>query len=256
MNAGSWQIQQHAMAKVLLEPQAATPDWLATRNGASIAERLDVYRNNVHSSLIETLAATFPVAVRVVSEDSFRVLARAYLRAELPASAALLDYGAGLPAFIRRWEPAAPLPWLADLAALEHAWWQAYGAADAPTLSLREVAAVSGAALLGQRARIHPAARTLQSAHPVHSIWLAHQSTGDPAPPERWDPECVLLSRPEADVQVTLITAPAHTWLGALSRGSTIEDAATAALRLDPGFDLGTTLLLAIQAGVIQELHS
>jgi hypothetical protein len=251
-----WALQQREFAGALLDSGAAIPDCLATRVGQDTQSRLDVYRNNVHSSLIDALVATFPVAVKLVSEESFRVLARQYLRHELPGSAALHEYGMGLAAFIRGWAPAADLPCLADVAALEYAWWQAYGAAEAPVLSLREVATLAGDQLLDQRMLTHPAMQLVRSAYPVHGIWSAHQSTGEPAAPAGWEPECALITRPAAEVQVRRICPAHHTLLATLTRGATLEEAAGSAIDDDPDFDLGRTLLLSVEAGAIQELYS
>jgi hypothetical protein len=255
VNPAHWSSQQESFAAAVLDPDAATPGFLATRVGNATASRFDVYRNNVHNSLLEALVAAFPVAVRLVSEPSFRALALAYLRTELPAGAALHDYGAGLPAFIRAWEPAASLPYLADVAALEQAWWQCYGAADAPALAMHDLGALDPAELLGRRVRLHPSTRLVCSAHPVHGIWAAHQSGDEPAAPVSWQPECVLLARPEAKVQVRQITIAQHALLAALADGATLEVAASAALECDADFDPGATLQLAITAGAIQELY-
>ncbi len=255
MMATDWSTQQQAFAAALLDPQGVAPDFIMARDGAAVATRFDVYRNNVHTSLTEALLAAFPVTARLVSTDSFRVLAREYLRRELPQGAALHDYGAGLPAFLRDWAAAASLPYLGDIAALEHAWWQAYGAADARPVSPQELIALDGEQLPAWHARPHPAMRLIDSLHPVHSIWSAHQAEADPAPLQDWQPECVLLTRPDAHVRVRRITPDEHAFLIALHAGATLEDATGAALRLDPQFDPGTTLLQAIEAGAIQELH-
>jgi len=252
----AWQSRQQHFAAALLDPDADAPDFLVTLNDTAVAERFDVYRNNMHTSLIDALLAAFPVTARLVSEESFRALAREYLRSELPRHAALHDYGAGLTAFLRGFAPATATPYLPDVAALEYAWWQSYGAADAPVLSLRELATVSGEDLLTWRVRLHPAVRLVESAHPVYSIWAAHQDEGEPRPPESWAAECVLITRPHATVNVQHLGAVAVSWLGALAAGATLERAAAAAISLDPQFDLGATLLLALDAGAIQELSA
>lgn len=250
-----WTTQQQAFAVALLDPDAAAPPFLHARDGANLADRFDIYRNNVHASLIEALQAAFPVCTRLVGADSFRALSREFLRQHLPDGAALHDYGSQLPHFIRAYEPAAALPWLADVAALEQAWWQAYGAADAPAMTVVEMARLPGAGFLALRARLHPAVRLLSSVHPAHSIWAAHQREGEPAEVTHWEAECVLVTRPEADVQVRGIGRGAHAFISALAGGDALEAAAMTALDITPDFDLGTTLLLAVEAGAVQELH-
>jgi hypothetical protein len=255
MSVTAWSEQQQAFASALLDTDAPVPDFLRVRANVPVAERFDVYRNNVHSALIDALLAAFPVTAQLVSEDSLRALAREFLRGHLPRHAALHDYGAALPHFIRSYAPAAELPWLADVAALEHAWWQSYGAADATSIRPPDLAALPAGDLSARCARMHPATRLLSSAHPVHDIWTAHQSSGEPRAPQQWIAQCVLITRPEADVQVRHITPAQHAFLAALVDDATLEEAAATALARDAHFDFGITLLLAIEAGAIQELY-
>jgi hypothetical protein len=250
-----WPAQQQAFAAALLDPGRAPPEFLRARAGAQLQARFDVYRNNVHASLGEALFAAFPVTARLVGEEFFRALAIQFLRRHLPRGAALHDYGAELPDFIRAHPAAVSLPYLADVAAFEQLWWQAYGAADAQAMSVADLAAVPGEQLLAMRAHLHPAVRLLQSAYPVHGIWMAHQVEGEPAPVAQWQAECVLLTRPEATVQTRRIESSQHALLSALGAGATLEEAAGLALGNDPHFDCGSALLRAVEAGALQELH-
>ncbi len=255
MKGYTWDSQQTLFAAALVDPHPAAPTFLQTCKGADLNERFDVYRNNVHAGLIDALQAAFPVTCRLTGEEFFRALARDFLRQHLPRGAALHDYGTRLPDFIRHFLPAADLPWLGDVAALEHAWWQAYGAADAPALTVEALAQIDIEQLLALRARLHPALRLLDSMHPVHTIWFAHQLQGAPKSPENWLAECVLITRPEATVRTHALPPGAHRFITALGAGATFETAAEAALETEPGFDLGNTLLLATEAGAIEELH-
>jgi hypothetical protein len=253
MNAPALHAQQLQFTAALLQPDLPPPDFLCTQG--ELVARFDVYRNNVHASLIEALQANFPVLARLVGEDSFRALAREFLRTRLPVSAALHDYGSTLPDFLRDYAPAASLPWLADVAALECAWWQAYGAADAPALSAIDLAAIDADALLARRARLHPAVRVLHFAHPAASIWLAHQVEGEPAPVPDWCEEAALLTRPDAEVRLYRITPAQRHFVAALAAGETLDRAGSRTFESHAGFDFGATLLMLAQAGALQELH-
>lgn len=58
-------------ANALLAPDAPCPAGLFSSNGADPASRFAVYRNNVHSSLINALAAGYPVTLQLVGEAFF-----------------------------------------------------------------------------------------------------------------------------------------------------------------------------------------
>lgn len=62
---------QAAFAGALLDADQACPDGLFSNNGADPASRFAVYRNNVHSSLINALAAAYPVTLQLVGDEFF-----------------------------------------------------------------------------------------------------------------------------------------------------------------------------------------
>jgi len=82
--------------------------------------RLNVYRNNVVVSLIDALSDIFPVTEAVVGDEFFRAMARVYLLEQQPTSPVISEYGVGFSTFIRNFPPVESLPFLADLATLEH----------------------------------------------------------------------------------------------------------------------------------------
>src|SRR5215468_10266336 len=99
--------RQHGFASALLDPVLPIPDGLVGPDGEPGPKRFAVYRNNVVVGLTETLKDAFPAVHRIVGEDFFRAMARAYVVVEPPKSPILLDYGAGFADFIRQFEPAA-----------------------------------------------------------------------------------------------------------------------------------------------------
>lgn len=131
---------QALFAAALLDPDAPCPDGLTTWNGSDPARRFAVYRNNVIVSLIDALADTFPVTLELVGEAFFRAMAGIFVRRTPPRSTLLVDYGSGLPTFIERFEPAHPVPYLADVARLEMLRVRAFHAADADPLTLDQIA--------------------------------------------------------------------------------------------------------------------
>lgn len=86
---------QSALAAALLDPDAPCPVGLTAWNGSDPARRFAVYRNNVVVSLIDALAATFPVTLELVGEEFFRAMAGVFVRAVPPTSALLAEYGGG-----------------------------------------------------------------------------------------------------------------------------------------------------------------
>ena len=72
---------QRTFANALLAPDQTCPEGLFSSNGADPASRFAVYRNNVHSSLINALAAAYPVTLQLVGDEFFRAMAGLYVQA-------------------------------------------------------------------------------------------------------------------------------------------------------------------------------
>jgi hypothetical protein len=243
-----------AFAAALADPAAATPAQIRGQEGAPDARRFAVYRNNIALSLIASLAARYPVTRRLVGEDFFRAMARAYAAVNKPNTPVLIRYGGGFPAFIAGFEPARDLAYLADVARLENAWVEAYHAAEAAPLALAALAGLDEESLAAAGVVFHPAARVLSSGHPVASIWAAHQGVVEVAAVENWRPEEALITRPEAEVLLRVLPPGGFAFASALLKGASVGEAHQA---VDiENFDAGAHLVGLIEAGALAELET
>ncbi|MBX3581292.1 MAG: putative DNA-binding domain-containing protein [Rhizobiaceae bacterium] len=239
---------QDAFARAVTDPEAALPPGVTSRRGEADAMRFAVYRNNVTVGLIRALEMRFPVARRLVGEAFFRTLARDYMRHELPASPLLFEYGDSLPAFIEGHEVSESLPYLADVTRVEAAWTRAYHARDAHPLTIAELAAIRPEDLGATRLVAHPSAALVRSAHPAGSIWAAHQSE-TVTPPRAWQPETVLVARPDMEVTVRILPERDAPFAQALLAGEALDAAAAKALAADATFDFGSALVGLVSLG-------
>ncbi len=159
--------RQRGFAAALLDPGLPMPDGLVGPDGEPGPKRFAVYRNNVVAGLTETLKDAFPAVHRIVGTDFFRAMARAYVLVEPPRSPIMLDYGAGFPDFIRQFDPAAGLPYLADVARIERAWTEAYHAPEASPIDPGVFMAIAPDQLPSVRLALHPSLRILRSQFPA-----------------------------------------------------------------------------------------
>lgn len=241
-------------AAALCNADAAVPAGCAAPPGADLADRFAVYRNNVHISLIEALGERFDVVRRLVGEEFFRAMARAYVLRHKPVSAVLHEYGDGFPAFIAGFEPAAALPYLADVAALECAWSQSWAAADEAALEITALAGLDVRQLARARLRAHAAARLIRSAWPVADIWQAHQHGEPDLSGLAWRPQDVLITRPQGEVLLHVLPAAVTGFVAGLLRGLDVEAAAAAAAL--PAQDTGAAFGQLFEFGLVTELQT
>ncbi|WP_127144051.1 DNA-binding domain-containing protein [Pelagibacterium montanilacus] len=246
----SW---SRAFAAALTDPAAPVPAGLETGNTPADRLRFAVYRNNVHVGLVEALRRAFPVVERVVGDAFFTAMARDYVTHNKPTSPVLILYGDRFAAFIAAFAPAARLPYLPDLARLERAWLESYHAADVAALGVPALAALDAALLAGAVLTPHPAARVVRSSYAVGSIWSAH-SAARTHPSGRIDAgraETVLVTRPEARVDVTIIPDRDAGFVLDVLAGTPLGEAAVRASQANPAFDFGTALTGLVRKGAL-----
>lgn len=243
---------QRDFAAALLNPTLPIPDGLIGPDGEPSPKRFAVYRNNVAVSLIEALRDGFPAVHRLVGDDFFCAMARAYVAVEPPRSAILLEYGAGFADFIRTFDPASALPYLADVASIERAWAEAYHAAEASPIAPEVFTTIAPDQLPAVRLALHPSLRLVRSQFPVLTIWRMNVGDGIPAPIDlAAGGEDVLIVRPLADVEVRSIPGGSLEFIRMLADGEPVLAALEAALVANPRFDLAANLHDLISARVV-----
>lgn len=250
---------QRAFVAALHDPEASPPPGVAGRADEIPKRRFDVYRNNVHAGLVDVLEARFPVVARLVGEDFFRAMARAFVATVLPQSPVMIHYGGSFAGFIDVFPPVEDLPYLGDVARLEWAWHEAYNAADAEPLPADRLAGVlqaAGGDHLGRlRAELLPSARIVRSRWAVLEIW--HTNTHDervrPIPLDGGGVD-VLVLRPQWEVLLWRLPDGAADFVAGLTAGQSLYDAANRVAGEVDGFDLAAALQILIAAGAFTHL--
>ena len=228
---------------------AAPPDALVTRDSGS-AQLFDVYRNNVIGGLVDALCDRFPVCLRLVGDEFFRAMAQTYVRASLPRTPILSEYGEDFTDFIVGFEPTSGLPYLPDVARLEYAAGQAYCAVDAAPLSPDALRGLPPDRLAAATASLHPSTRVVRSRYPIVSI-LRENRSSDPAQTVVLDRgEDALLVRPRLDVEIRALPPGGAAFVEILMGGGAFGAAARDVIRRVRDFDLtgSLTTLLACEA--------
>jgi len=166
------ELQQALRAQLLGE--ALPPDQAS-------ALRVAIYRNTCLSTLVNALRLSFPAVQRLVGADFFEAAAREFIRASVPTSAYLNDYGADFPGFLSHFAPAAGLVYLGDVARLEWAVNRALHAGDAPRLEPTGLTRLDEAALSRVSFTAHPAVTLLRLESPADAIWRSVLEQNDAA---------------------------------------------------------------------------
>ena len=213
-------------------------------DGIAADARLDIYRHHVVASLTAALASTFPVVRRLVDERFFAYAADTFVRSHPPAGPCLYEYGDELPDFLASFPPCRHLVYLADVARLEWALNVAAHADDAPPLPPAALADLDPARVGDLRFDLDPSLTLLQSPWPVETIWRANQA--EPGAEATVDLDAggtwLQVWRRDDEVVLAPLSEASHAFRRALLEGRTLGAASSAALAVDPAFDLAAEL--------------
>jgi hypothetical protein len=247
---------QRALLASLAEGRHEAATSVVLADGLEAAARLSIYRNTATSTLTGALRLTFPALLKLVGEEFFEGATRAFIDRHPARGAWLDDYGAGFASFIEQFPPAASLPYLPDVAALEWAVSRALHAPDVPALDPARLAALSA----GQSERLrlvpHPALSLVRTDSPADAIWHAVLD-GDDAALASIDltdaPVHLLIERrvqacgdqPLTTVQVLRLSEPAWRLTAALCAGRSLG----AALQENADADAGRVLAEHLATG-------
>ena len=242
---------QADFAAALLDPAAPVPKGVVGPDRGPAPRRFAVYRNNVVSALANAIGGSFPAVRRIVGEDFFRAMSRAYVLSEPPRSPVLLGYGATFPAFIAGFTPAASLPYLPDVARIEYAWRESYHAGDTEPLEAAALAGVAEVALPTLRFDLHPSLRLVRSRYPALTVWRMNASDVPLTPVDFSVAEDALIVRPNAEVEVRIVPPGGAAFVSALAAGGTLLSAAETAQAADERFDLAGNIAGLFAAGAL-----
>ncbi|MBL4916937.1 DNA-binding domain-containing protein [Szabonella alba] len=225
------------------------PPGLTARDPAEVERRFAVYRNNQAVGLSQALALRFPVIRRLVGEDFFAALARAYAGVERPVSPVLAEWGAGFSEFLDRFPPLAAYPYMGDVARIEYARGRAFHAADAAPVDPAVFAMADPGRL---RLGLHPSVTLLSLAHPAVSIWQRNQPGAGAKGALPAGPETALILRDTTfDVPVRALDVGEAALIGALLEGATLAGAAEQAQAALSDHNPQPLLVALLRAGAI-----
>lgn len=235
---------QGNLRHALLSGESESLESLIASDRIAAAIRLDVYRNNVLSSLRSVLRDTFPAVCRLVDQRFFDYAADHFVRAQPPRQPCLDSYGQDFPDFLAAFPPCQDLVYLADVARLE---WLLHSAAIAPELpplqptALAHVDATHVSSLV---LMLQPSYFYLESRWPVDRIWRANRDDGANVAPIDLDTSGARIEvrRHTGDVEMRFLPSGDFAFRAALSHGTPFVAATQAGLAAESSFDAAAAL--------------
>lgn len=143
-------------------------------------ERLAVYHRAYRARLVDALADTFAHTQRYLGSEWFEHDARAFIEATPSTHRSLNDYGRTLPAWWAAQRPGDAE--IGELALLDWSLRRAFDGADAPVLTLADLAALPAEAWADVGFITHPTLKLLRFSHNTLALWTALDAEADEVP--------------------------------------------------------------------------
>lgn len=231
---------QHAFAAAVLDDPDTAFSTLLADGPYPGARLLQVYRNNIHTSLGGALQAVYPVVTQLVGTGFFAYAADNYLRRHPSRSGNLHDFGREFADFLSTFPAAMKLAYLPQVAQLEWAWHCAFHGADHAPLAPATLSTVPAELYGAIVFALHPTARLVKSDYPVLRLWQMHQANGgqDQQVDLAAGGDRLLVIRPQQRVEIVPLGRGEYILLHSLAQGKSLAEACDAALCQEPDFDL------------------
>lgn len=225
---------------------------LAQLTGADPGLGILIYTNNLLETRRKTLAATYPVVLRLVGESCFRTLAHDYGQDYPSRSGNLAGFGTHFPELLERLYSGGTFGYLSDVARLEWACEEAFVAGNASPLDLASLAHIPEERLGSLRLQLHPTCRLVMSRYPILSIWRANTEGRDDMI-DLHVPERVLVARSGQQLELYPVSASGAAFIGALLDGQDLDTACARAESAEVGFDPAEVLTWLARVGLLVE---
>lgn len=213
-------------------------------NGLTAKSRLQIYRNNIFTTLTEALKNIYPVIESLVGEAFFAGAASHYMTLHPPISGDLNEFGHLFSEFLLQFKPAQSLPYLSDIARLEWAYHEVFSEEESSLFDLGKLATVPEEKYNIIQFQLHPACRLLSSAFPILDIWRVCQVKDDDegiVDLAEGGQELLIIRR-QLEVTFEKLSKGEFALLNALKKGALFADACSDALYVESDIDINLCL--------------
>lgn len=244
----SLQNLQIDFAELISNDQEAHLDFMPAKN-------ILIYRNTILHHLISHLQNVYPLMVQLVGDDFFKIMAKEYIQRYPSRSGNLHDYGEYLSDFMIDYQPVKNLIYLPEVAIFEWICHGLYFAADHTPLDIRLLETFTPDQYDHLHVSLHPASCIKKFYHPILDIIDLCKGLRDSL---EIDSEGIvlLIARRHFEIVFETLNMGEYIFLQSISDHMSISKALTAALAIDPKFNLEEKLPHWIQTNLIVEISN
>lgn len=240
---------QSEFADLLLSNDVITTDWFRPQ------QNMRIYRNNVTTTLVNTLLNTYPLVMRLVGEDFFRITAKEYIKHYPSCSSNLHAYGQYFSDFLATYPPVKSLTYLAEIADFEWRCHLLQFAADHTFFDIKRLEMITPEQYDHLHFMLHPASHIMQFHYPLLRIIDLCKGETDETIDITAGGIHLLIIRRDYEIKLAPLTKAEYTFLTSLEEGLCLSDALNVTLAIDPDFKLDEKLPAWIQDKTIVDVY-
>lgn len=216
------------------------------------SQNIRIYQNNVQANLLQALRSAYPLVVKLVGDDFFRVTAKEYIKRYPSRSGDLNEYGQYFSDFLAEYQPVKDLIYLADVAQFEWACHLLLFAGTHAPLNIDALKNLSPENYDLIHFVLHPASRIMKFYYPIlRIIDLCKGDISDDTIDIGEGGVNLLLFRQTLDIRLIPLSDSEFTFLNALQDNQSVANALEATLLIDPNFALGEKLTEWVREQVV-----
>jgi hypothetical protein len=218
----------------------------------AIADRLEVYRNNVFGGFDSVLEIMYPATKQLVGADYFQNLCSKYHQQYPSTSGNLDEYGKYFSKLIGDLKNQHNLAYLRDLAALEWRYHLAYFIKDVEAFDLEKFQKLKQKDLFKVKFKLHPSCHLISSRYPIYSIWeFSNKKNNKKLNLENLNHQFILIERANWQVNIHNLSEPEFLFLKQLKNQKNIYQVYQDLGQKHQNIDIGSLINKYISNGVL-----
>lgn len=236
---------QQGFAKSMFDETLETLNPFINQDGLSVQERLQIYRNNIYTSLSDALKSIYPTIQKLVGEAFFLNIARDYITRYPSVSGDLHDFGKAFPHYLSQLLNSQHLPYLPEMAQLEWAYHEVFHESDCDPFNFIALQQVPKECYETIRFILNPACRLCCFQFPILQIWsfCQEETPSETLHLENTSAEKILVIRQQNDIRYEKLTNGEFIFLSSLQKVYTLQEAYRLSDKVEHGFAVNEALL-------------
>jgi len=223
--------------------------------GVRPQSNLIIYQNNLFTNLSRALRATYPLIIKLVGEEFFPLVAKAYCKQYPSRSNNLDDYGAYFGSFLAEFGPTRTLIYLPEVAEFEWACHEASFASDHSLLAIEALQRITPESYNDLHFVLHPMIRVMKCNFPILRIIELCKGEIDEEINVDNGGDNIMISAKDNTIKLTTLSDGDCQFLSLVGEGLALAAVLEATLATEPEFNLQEKLPLWVQQGVIVDCY-